>query len=57
MGGTVARELAVLFIAARVKIAHAQAAAFLRQAVESRQATVETVRYVRSLVLESPGIE
>jgi tetratricopeptide (TPR) repeat protein len=46
-----ARELTILFSVARVTIACAQAAAFLRQAVENHEATTETVRYVRSFVL------
>jgi tetratricopeptide (TPR) repeat protein len=46
-----ARELTVLFSAARGTSARAHAADFLRRAVENRRATAEMVQYVRSYVL------
>jgi tetratricopeptide (TPR) repeat protein len=45
-----ARGLAALFIVARVTTASARALDFLRRSVENRQATAETVRYVREYV-------
>jgi tetratricopeptide (TPR) repeat protein len=45
-----ARGLASLFVAARVTTASAKALDFLRRSVENRQATAETVRYVREYV-------
>jgi len=45
-----ARELVTLFMAAGVTIASVYALDYLRQAVENREATAETVRYVRSYV-------
>jgi tetratricopeptide (TPR) repeat protein len=45
-----ARGLAALFLAARVTTASAKALDFLRRSVENRQATAETVRYVREYV-------
>jgi len=46
-----ARELTVLFSAARVTVARTHAADFLRRAVENRRATAEMVQYVRAYVL------
>ncbi|HEV7486818.1 MAG TPA: hypothetical protein VGQ65_14165 [Thermoanaerobaculia bacterium] len=45
-----ARGLASLFIAAHVTTASTRALDFLRRSVENRQATAETVRYVREYV-------
>jgi tetratricopeptide (TPR) repeat protein len=45
-----ARSLAGLFTAAHVTLASVKALDFLRQAVKNRQATAETVRYVREYV-------
>jgi tetratricopeptide (TPR) repeat protein len=45
-----ARGLAALFIAAHVTTASAKALDFLRRSVEKRQATAETVQYVREYV-------
>jgi tetratricopeptide (TPR) repeat protein len=45
-----ARELAQLFTAAHATIASIRAIDYLRRAVENRQATAETVRYVRAYV-------
>jgi tetratricopeptide (TPR) repeat protein len=45
-----ARGLASLFVAARVTTASARALDFLRRSVENRQATADTVRYVREYV-------
>jgi len=45
-----ARGLAALFIAAHVTTASAKALDFLRRSVESRQATAETVRYIREYI-------
>ena len=46
----IARELVRLFTAARVTLAAANAIDYLRQAVEKREATATTVRYVREYV-------
>lgn len=45
-----ARELVTLFSAAGVTLASVDALHYLRSAVENREATAETVRYVRSYV-------
>ena len=45
-----ARELAELFTGAGVPVASAQTIDYLRRAAERREATAETVRYVRTYV-------
>jgi tetratricopeptide (TPR) repeat protein len=47
---TFARELVTLFTAARVTLASVNALDYLRRAVENREATASTVRYIRKYI-------
>jgi tetratricopeptide (TPR) repeat protein len=47
---TLARELVTLFTAARVTLASVNALDYLRRAVENREATASTVRYIRKYI-------
>lgn len=47
---TLARELVTLFTAARVTLASVNALDYLRRAVENREATSSTVRYIRKYI-------